>query len=149
MCYFWGMKYISRAFKYFISLAVILCLVLAALAAAGIIESDISTMFVNGYDSLWQIALMMAAIAAIYPLFGYGKRSLLLPGDDSEALSALLPVMEAKGYRKEEGLSFVQRSAAARILRLWEDRITFTRTATGFDVEGRLKDVVKIISAFS
>ena len=68
------MKYIIRSIKYFIQLMVILALIIAVLIVAKVVDSDISKIFVNGYDSLWQIALMMAAFAAIYPRFGYSKR---------------------------------------------------------------------------
>ena len=59
------MRYIVRAVKYFFQLMVILALIIAILVVAKVVDADISKIFVNGYDSLWQIALMMAAFAAI------------------------------------------------------------------------------------
>ena len=61
------MKYLVRAVKYFIYLMIILSLIIVVLIMTKMVESDISKMFVNGYDSLWQIALMMAVFALIYP----------------------------------------------------------------------------------
>ncbi|MBR4808789.1 MAG: hypothetical protein IK031_00735, partial [Bacteroidales bacterium] len=78
------MKYLIRAVKYFVQLTVILSLIIAILIVAKVVDSDISKIFVNGYDSLWQIALMMAAFAAIYPSFGYGRRRVVVPGSDDE-----------------------------------------------------------------
>ena len=59
--------------------------------------------------------------------------------------------MAGRGYRveKEEGenLSFRLKSPLQRFLKLFfEDRITFTRDRAGFYVEGRTKDVVRIVS---
>ena len=34
-----------------------------------------------------------------------------------------------------------------RLFRMLEDRVTFTRTATGFELEGPTKDLVRIVSA--
>ena len=69
------MKYFVRAVKYFIYLLVILSLVIAILVVSGLVDGDLSTMFVNGYDSYWQIALIAAALAALYPRMGYCTRT--------------------------------------------------------------------------
>ena len=42
------MKYFVRAGKYFIFLLVILSLVIAILVVSGLVDGDLSTMFVNG-----------------------------------------------------------------------------------------------------
>ena len=65
------MKYIIRSLKYFCYLIIILTLIILALVLTGFVEADLSKMFVNGYDSLWQIALIMLAFALIYPRFGF------------------------------------------------------------------------------
>ncbi|MBQ6556856.1 MAG: hypothetical protein IJL86_04860, partial [Bacteroidales bacterium] len=65
------MRYFIRSVKYFVQLMVILTLIIVILVVAKVVDSDISKIFVNGYDSLWQIALLMAAFAAIYPRLGY------------------------------------------------------------------------------
>ena len=91
------MRYIVRAVKYFFQLMVILALIIAILVVAKVVDADISKIFVNGYDSLWQIALMMAAFAAIYPRFGYVRRQALVPGADEEVEPVLRRVMESHG----------------------------------------------------
>ena len=58
------MKYIIRALKYFCYLIVLLAVIILALVLTGFVEADLSKMFVNGYDSLWQIALIMLFFAA-------------------------------------------------------------------------------------
>ena len=105
----------------------------------------------NGYDSLWQIALMMAAFAAIYPRFGYARRQAIIPGSDEEATPQLEKAMTAFGYEKElrsDGvLAYRKRSAADKFMRLWEDRITVTRFVSGYELEGPNKDIVRLINS--
>ena len=145
------MRYLIRAAKYFVQLLVILSLIIAILIVAKVVEADISQIFVNGYDSLWQIALLMAVFAAIYPRFGYAKRQAIVPGSDEEALPELERVMTALGYEREQRtdgvLAYRKRSAGDRLMRLWEDRITVTRFISGFELEGPNKDVVRVINA--
>lgn len=145
------MRYFIRSVKYFVQLMVILALIIAILVVAKVVDSDISKIFVNGYDSLWQIALMMAAFAAIYPRFGYAKRQAVLPGSDEETAPELERVMKAFGYEREKRtdgvLAYRKHSAGDRLLRLWEDRITVTRFASGYELEGVNKDVVRLINA--
>ena len=145
------MRYLIRSAKYFVQLMVILAIIIAILIVAKVVDSDISKIFVNGYDSLWQIALMMAAFAAIYPRFGYAKREAVVPGDDEEAGAVLSRVMAAHGYEKENRtdwvLAYRKRSAGDRFTRLWEDRVTVTRSMTGYELEGSNKDIVRLINA--
>ncbi len=152
-------RYIIRAVKYFIQLMVILAVIIAILIVAKVVDSDISKIFVNGYDSLWQIALMMACFAAIYPRFGYGRRQAIVPGSDDEVEPVLRRVMEAHGYVEEGDSShslrmtgteircFRKKSVTARLTRLWEDRISVERCATGFELEGISRDVVRLVNA--
>ena len=164
-------RYIIRVVKYFIQLMVILAVIIAILIVAKVVDSDISKIFVNGYDSLWQIALMMACFAAIYPRFGYGRRQAIVPGSDEEVEPVLRQVMEAHGYVEEgdsshslrmtgkagmtgtDGMTgtgircFRKKSVTARLTRLWEDRISVERCATGFELEGISRDVVRLVNA--
>ena len=145
------MKYLVRSVKYFLYLLAILCVILAILVATKMVSGNISEMFVNGYDSLWQIALIMLVFSLIYPRFGYTSRGILVPGATDEILPGIEDVMRLHGYvvesKEEDIVRFRKRSAAARFAKLWEDRLTFSRTATGFSVEGRTKDLVRIVSA--
>lgn len=144
------MKYLVRAIKYFFHLLLILAAILFALVAFKIVDGNLQTMFVHGYDSLWQIAALMAVFALVYPRFGYSTRSLHLPGETAEIRPTVMEAMEAKGYllQKEEGdeMVFVKRNVASRILSMYEDAATFSRSAYGYDVEGRTKDIVRIVN---
>ena len=142
------MKYLIRALKYFVYFVLLLAVILAALILLGLAEADPATLFRNGYDSYWQIALMFAVLAGVYPLFGFMKKDVLVPGEYAEIRPDVVRVMESKGYEleKEEGenLSFRLLSRAGRISRMWEDRITLTRTYSGFTLEGLRRDLVRI-----
>ena len=145
------MRYLVRSVKYFLRMGLILALVIGVLMAAGFVDSDISRVFVNGYDSLWQIALLLAVFSAIYPKMGYAKRPALLPGSDEEIGPVLQQVMEAHGYEREDRtdgvLSFRKRSAGDRLTRLWEDRITAERIVSGYELEGIGRDVIRLCNA--
>ena len=146
------MKYIIRALKYYVKMAVLLALLLFVLSLFKIIDGNPETMFVNGKDSLWQIALLLLAFSAIYPRFSYCSRRLRLPGSDEEVIPKVKQEMAARGYglESEEGgnMTFRLESLAGKISRSWEDRITLTREMTGFTLEGPAKDVIRIINAF-
>ncbi len=144
------MKYFIRSVKYFFYLLVILAIIITALVLAGLVEADISRIFVNGYDSLWQICLIMAVFAAIYPRFGFSSRTAHVYGSPEDVRPLLMRVMDLHGYRleKEDGqtLTFVKRSVISRILKMWEDRITVEPEVAGLRLEGITKDLVRLVS---
>ena len=145
------MKYFIRAIKYFLHLFIILALVIAILVVTKVVSSDISLIFRDGWDSLWQIALVMAAFAAIYPKLGYSARKVTLPGEPAETLGTVREVMDRMGYvieKQEPGsVCFRRRSLMDRIMKQFEDRITVTEVSLGYEIEGINKDVVRIINA--
>ena len=145
------MKYIIRSLKYYCYLMILLTLIILALVLTGFVEADLSKMFVNGYDSLWQIALIMLGFAAIYPRFGVSKRTAHLYGSPEEIRPDVLRVMEVLGYRleneKDGTWSFLRRSGVSRALKMWEDRITLTPSGAGLEVEGLTRDLARVVSA--
>ena len=144
------MKYFIRALKYYVYLLVLLAVIILALVLTGFVEADLSKMFINGYDSLWQIALLMLVFALFYPRFGFSKRTAHVYGSPEELRPDVMKVMESLGYRleseKDGGSQFVRRSGFSRALKMWEDRITLTPTGTGMEVEGLTRDLSRIVS---
>ena len=144
------MKYLIRSLKYYLYLAAILCLIIFCLSLAGWVGNSVEAVFKHGWKSLGQIALILAFFAAVYPRFGFGSRDILIPGAYEELRGTVLQFMEGRGYRLEreegENLTFRLRNPIARLTRMFEDRISFTRSATGFAVEGPSKDIVRILS---
>lgn len=122
---------------------------MAALVLFKVIDADIELMFRNGYDSLWQIALMFAAVSAFYPMLGFMKKDALIPGEYKDIRQTVVEHMQEKGYSLEtengEDLTFRLRNGINRLSRMYEDRISFTRNFSGFQVEGLRKDVVRIV----
>lgn len=146
------MRYLLRAVKYFLYLLFILFVFILVLVLVRAIEPDPATMFRNGYKSIYQIALMLAGVSAFYPLFGYAKKMVAIPGSAQEVIPVVKSVMEERGYmlEKEEGeelMTFRLRSPLARLSRTFEDRITFNRVLGGFEAEGLRRDVFRLVYA--
>ena len=144
------MKYFIRVLKYYVYLLILLVIIILALVLTGFVEADLSKMFINGYDSLWQIALVMLVFAAIYPRFGFSKRTAHLYGSPEELRPTIVKVMEGLGYRleSEDGGSFcfLRRSGLSRALKMWEDRITISPSGAGLEIEGLTRDLTRIVS---
>ena len=142
------MKYILRSIKYFVYLAIMLAIFIAALLALGFIEGPIDNIFKNGADSIWQMALIVAAFAAVYPMLGYGKRNVRIWGEPEQVWPEIVDFMTGRGYILAEGnaqnAKFRLASKLKRILRMGEDTITFTRTIGGYTLEGRTKEIVRL-----
>lgn len=145
------MKYLVRSIKYFFYLLIILALVIVALVAFKVVDSDISTMFVNGYDSLWQIALVALFFALIYPRVGFTTRKAYMPGAPEQVSETVKEVLAGRGYELEtaegDDMTFRKKSFSTRMFKMWEDRLSFEKTPTGYNVEGLTKDLVRVISA--
>lgn len=144
------MRYLIRSVKYFLYLFIILSLMIAVLMTLNLVESDLDKLFVNGRDSLWQIALLMAVFAAIYPRFGYTTRFVPMAGSFEELRPGAVEMMKASGYvleKEAEGsLSFRRRSPLSRAMKMFEDRISFTHALGGWNIEGHSRDVMVIAS---
>lgn len=145
------MKYLVRSIKYFFYLAIMLALVVFVLIKLHIVEGDLSTLFVNGYDSYWQMAIIMAVFALIYPKWGFSSRKAYINGSFEEIRDGIIEVMENHGYVLEsndgEDMTFRKRSGFLRALKIWEDRITFTREIAGYSLEGLTRELPRLISA--
>ena len=145
------MKYLVRVLKYFVFITVVMALILLVLSLLGIVEKDVNAMFRNGWDSLWQIGLMFLVVSAVYPRVGFCRRGARIPGTYEEIRPGLVRYMAERGYEIEteegENLTFRRKGFLARLGKLlFEDRITFERDRAGYYIEGRTKDVVRIIS---
>lgn len=144
------MKYLLRAIKYYLYMVILVTIMLAALSLMHIVEWDASTMFRNGYESIWQLALAFLAIALLYPKFGFSKRGVIIPGEYGEIREGIVSYMEEHGYmlesEEDENLAFRAKSPVRKLLRFFEDRVTMTRDFGGFYMEGLTKDIVRLIN---
>lgn len=142
------MKYFIRAVKYFVYLSVLLVLFIYILKVAGLISGSIDDMFINGTKSIPMMALIVAVFAAIYPQLGFSSRNVPIRGPFSEIEPKITDFMHRRGYilTKKDGENLVYRKSSGfdRIIKMWEDKITFTRTLGGFSIEGLTKEIVRI-----
>lgn len=142
------MKYAIRAIKYFIHISVVLTIIISILIALKIVDGGLGNIFRNGYDSLWQLAIMFAVLSCFYPLFGYAKTVAAIGGSLEERKQDIISFMQEKGYvlsKEEDGcLSFRMTNLTKRIIRDFEDTVTVRGTFGGFEFEGYRKDVVPL-----
>lgn len=147
------MKYFIRAFKYLIYFAIIFFLMVGIIylfssqKAAGLSFVDL---FKEG--SLPKIAIFFVIVAAIYPFLSFQKKELYLNGPFTKYAEMIDEVMKSLDYvletKEEEGcVTYVKRSAYARLTRMYEDRVSFTTTDNPVIVEGYRKDLLRIFSA--
>ncbi|MCQ2158390.1 MAG: hypothetical protein MJY43_00995 [Bacteroidales bacterium] len=146
-------RYIIRALKYFVYLSVILFAIITVLVAFGLVEKNIDSMFVNGKDSLWQIALIIAAFSAGYPSSGYSRRELTVLGEPSGVEAEIVRYMKGRKYdltsRSAGTMVFRKTNSLVRTVKMCEDAISFERVLQGYILEGRTKDIVRIESGLS
>lgn len=144
------MRYLIRSLKYLVYFAVIFFLMVGIIylfsnqKAAGLSFVDL---FREG--SLPKIAVFFVAVAAIYPALSFQKKELRLDGDFTKYAGMVDEVMERLEYvreKQEDGcVTYVKKSAYARLTRMYEDRVTF-ETGTPVQVEGYRKDLLRVIS---
>lgn len=145
------MKYVIRAVKYFIYIAVLASLMLTILVLWQGTAFDIDTLFVQGMTSVYKILGLFAAISAIYPAISYQKRTVNHPGSWDEDKKRIIRILEDRKYSVERDnageLTFVASGNFTRALRMFEDRITMNETGGVILVEGHRKDLARILPA--
>ena len=146
------MTYLRRAVKYFIQICLLFIVIIGALMAFGFVSKDVAVAFQKGWTSIGYIAALFAAMSAAYPAFGYGKRKIRAEGDPAEHKKAVLEAMEMRGYKLEKelpegGWRFRLASGMARTARLWEDAVTIEPVLGGFQAEGLIRDLSRVVMA--
>lgn len=148
------MRYLIRACKYLVYFAIIFFVMVAIIymfssqKAAGLSFVDL---FREG--SLPKIALFFVFVSAIYPWLSFQKKELYLNGPFTKYAEMVDEVMKSQDFVLENqdttSVSYIKRSAYARLTRMYEDRVTFTTTDNPVIVEGYRKDLVRILSAIN
>ena len=146
------MTYLRRAFKYLLQVTLIFVVIIGALMLTGFVSRDVSVAFQHGWTSIGYIAAMFAVISLAYPYFGYGKRTVHAQGDPAEYWPRIDAAMASRGYVKAAetengGRKYHLDSAFMRATRLWEDSITVEPVLGGFQAEGLVRDLARIISS--
>ena len=140
------MKYIIRSIKYFFYFALLTTAIVFALIFIGAVNGDINDIFEGGYNALWKMGVFFALVAAVYPKLGFIVRDVEAKQSWDEIKGISKEYFKNRRYQLEaendDTLTFIRRSTAERISRMYEDRITLSRTETGFKMEGLRKDVL-------
>lgn len=144
------MTYLRRSVKYLIQLTLIFILLVGILMLIGMIPKDIALAFRKGWTSIFYILGLFAAMAALYPLFGYGKRNIRAAGEPAEHWKAIDEALDARGYclaqKADDGSRrYHLKASLNRAARLWEDSITITPTLGGFQAEGLVRDLARVV----
>ena len=146
------MTYLRRAVKYFIKICLLFIIIIGALMAFGFVSKDVAVAFRSGWASIAYIAAAFVFMSAIYPMFGYGKRKIHAQGDPASYRQAILKAMEQRGYTLEKelpegGYRFRLTSGIAKAARLWEDAVTLEPVLGGFQAEGQMRDLARVVMA--
>ena len=142
------MKYLIRSIKYFIYFSLMCTVIVSILVLIGAVEGDINSIFEEGYTSLGKIAIFFALVAAVYPKVGFINRGISSDKEWSEVRNDVIEYIKERQWELEsEGdgvATFRVRGVAARLSKMYEDRITLTRAAGGYQMEGLRKDVMRL-----
>lgn len=140
------MKYIIRSIKYFFYFALLTTAIVFALIFIGAVNGDINDIFEGGYNALWKMGVFFALVAAVYPKLGFIVRDVEAKQGWDEIKGISKEYFKNRRYQLEsetdDTLTFIRRSTVERISRMYEDRITLSKTETGFKMEGLRKDVL-------
>lgn len=145
------MRYLIRSLKYLVYFAIIFFVMVGIIflfssqKAAGLSFVDL---FKEG--SLPKIALFFVAISAIYPYLSFQKKELYLNGPFTNYAEMVDEVMQSLDYvpekKEADSVSYVKRSAYARLTRMYEDRVTFHTASNPVIVDGYRKDLLRVLS---
>ena len=145
------MKYIIRAVKYFIYFSLTCAIIVTVLVTIGAVEGNIDSIFEEGYRSIGKIAAFFAVVAAVYPKLGFITRGISVSGSWEEIREQTLEFMTERRYELEsespEKVTFRVKGIAGKLSKMYEDRLTMTRTIDGWQMEGLRKDALRISSA--
>lgn len=141
------MKYIVRSVKYFFYFSFLTTAIVLILVAIGAVEGNIEAIFNGGYDALWKIAVFFAVISAVYPSLAFIKRDIPTEGDFSSHRDIIIEYMKSHRYELEEdtpeAMSFRLKGIPARLIKMNEDKITFSAVLGGIQICGLRKDVIR------
>ena len=142
------MKYLIRSIKYFIYFSLMCTVIVSVLVLIGAVEGDINSIFEEGYTSLGKIAIFFALVAAVYPKVGFINRGISSAKEWSEVRNDVIEYMRERQWDLEsEGdgvATFRVRGVAAKLSKMYEDRITVTKSSDGYQMEGHRKDVMRL-----
>ncbi|MBR4734460.1 MAG: hypothetical protein IK052_00055 [Bacteroidales bacterium] len=144
------MTHLRRSAKYFVQITLIFVLIIGILMLTGMVSKDVAIAFRNGWSSIWMILGLFAVMSLAYPFFGYGKRKVRATGDPAPMWNNIDAAMEIRGYclsgsTPDGGRKYRLKSPVNRIARMWEDTITIESVLGGFEIEGLVRDLSRVV----
>ncbi len=145
------MKYLIRSVKYFFYFAFLTVAIVLVLIFIGAVGNNINDIFEDGWNSIWKIAVFFAVIAAVYPKFAFISRRLEVQADWDTVRNEAIGYFRERGLELEsespETLTFRRRTIPARLAKMYEDRVTVSRTEDGYFLDGMRKDIILFTTA--
>ena len=142
------MKYLIRSIKYFIYFSLMCTVIVSVLVMIGAVEGNIENIFEEGYASIGKIAIFFAMVAAVYPKVGFIKRDIRSDKELTDIRTDVIEYMKERQWELESEsdstISFRVKGLVTRLSKMYEDRITITRSADGYQIEGLRKDVMRL-----
>ena len=146
-----AMKYFVRSVKYFIYFSLLCSFIVYALVLTGMASGDINEILEGGYIAIWKLAVFFALVAAVYPKFGFITRKIETDRSWDEVKSTAVEYLKAARYvvenESDDTITFRFSSMTGRLTKMFEDRITISRTGAGITMEGLRKEVFRMASA--
>ena len=122
--------------------------IVTVLVLIGAVEGDINSIFEEGYSSIGKIAIFFAVVAAVYPKFGFIAKEIDSDRPWLEIRQEVIEYMRERSYilENEDGdvVTFRFKTAVGRLSKMYEDRLTLTKTENGYRLEGLRKDVMRL-----
>ena len=144
------MKHLLRSVKYFIYFSLMCTAIVTALVLIGAVEGGVDSIFEEGYRSIGKIAIFFAVVAAAYPKFGFIRRDMQVSGSWEDIRHQTVEFLGERNYALEsqsaDMATFRIKGTAGRLSKMFEDRITLTKTDSGWQMEGLRKDVIRLAS---
>ena len=142
------MKYLIRSIKYFIYFSLMCSVIISVLVMIGAVEGNIEAIFEEGYASIGKIAIFFAMVAAVYPKVGFIKRDIKSDKGLAEIRLDVIEYMKERQWdlesESDSTISFRVKGLVTRLSKMYEDRITITKSADGYQIEGLRKDVMRL-----
>ena len=145
-----AMKHFIRSVKYFVYFSLMCAAIVTALVLIGAVEGGVDSIFEEGYRSIGKIAIFFAVVAAAYPKFGFISRDMQVSGDWADIRQKTVEFLSERQYALEsestDKATFRLKGTAGRLSKMYEDRLTLTKTENGWQMEGLRKDVMRLAS---
>lgn len=146
---------VVRSVKYFfvfIVLAVVLLSIVTVLSGESIRQlfMPVSEGGMLKEGAWWQMLILFALIALVYPGLVFVKKEVMIEGDFEDHRDTIMKAFESLGYEKtdedSDKLTFRLRNRFTRFMRVHEDSVTISKGEAPLILEGNRKEILRLAS---